>query len=107
MKVELPPESAPCLVLATHELITIKRVDGCYSVDCQGMVKNVGKVAREDIWRELRLIPQRQDISKRPAIVARRSRIGDWEREAVHGKKGLPDDTCCSNEQVHTGSTKF
>ncbi len=34
------------------------------------------------------LIPQRQDISKRPAIVDKRSRIGDWEGDTVHGKKG-------------------
>jgi transposase, IS30 family len=49
-----------------------------------------------DLWRSLRrnagrgLIPNRIDISERPAIVARKARLGDWEGDTVvsAGHKG-------------------
>ena len=36
----------------------------------------------------MRLIPGRVDIDLRPAIVDRRSRIGDWEGDTIIGAKG-------------------
>ena len=32
------------------------------------------------------LIPERVDITKRPAIVEKRQRLGDWEGDTVHGQ---------------------
>lgn len=62
------------------------------------------KRAGGDLWRNLRIngkrryrhrsrgsrskIPQRVDIEKRPAIVARRQRFGDWEADLIEGRKG-------------------
>lgn len=37
-------------------------------------------------WCEYRRMPDRQMISDRPAIVENRDRIGDFERDLVHGK---------------------
>ncbi len=34
------------------------------------------------------LIPNRRDISERPAIVDERTRVGDWEGDTVHGRNG-------------------
>ena len=33
-----------------------------------------------------KLIPGRIDITERPAIVEKRSRLGDWEGDTVHGQ---------------------
>jgi len=48
-----------------------------------------------DLWRSLLartpgLIPNRIDISERPAIVVRKTRLGDWEGDTVvsAGRKG-------------------
>jgi transposase, IS30 family len=34
----------------------------------------------------VKLIPDRVDISERPAVIEDRVRIGDWEGDTVHGQ---------------------
>ena len=55
---------------------TDSKVAVCFTV-FHDLAKHVGKV---------RLIPGRIDITQRPAVVNKRTRLGEWEGDTVHGQ---------------------